>query len=82
MFNVLLLVILHGTSSVKLFTILLGNCWLVKHLRGSKWFPVAVWGVNVGMLFANEWFDGFPYGKIHPSLAFLVRQEKRQVDHG
>ncbi|GAA6033010.1 hypothetical protein JCM8097_000096 [Rhodosporidiobolus ruineniae] len=83
-FSCVLICALHGTSALKIALIMALN-WAVvrfgvggeKGGRGRRgwwrrdWTPFAVWGVNVGVLFANELAGGYQFGRIHSSLAVL-----------
>ena len=57
------LLALYGTSSLKVLVILTMNYGLAKRLPQS-YVPLATWTFNIGILFANEMFKGYPYARI------------------
>ncbi|KAL8699209.1 MAG: hypothetical protein Q9201_006137 [Fulgogasparrea decipioides] len=61
------LVALHGSSALKVFTILYINYTLAKNLPRS-YVPLGTWILNIGILFANELCKGYPYAEIARSL--------------
>jgi hypothetical protein len=64
---------LHGTSIIKIFTILAANFAIAKFGCGQKWAPFVTWIFNGAILFANEWNSGYTFATLHPSLEMLVR---------
>jgi protein-cysteine N-palmitoyltransferase HHAT len=72
-FSILLIIGLHGASSLKVFGILAVNYLLAKRLGGERLGPLILWVVNLAILFANELNDGYRFGSLHSSLAYLVR---------
>lgn len=71
-FSFILVIALHGASSLKVFGILGGNYLLAKRLGGTRFGPLALWLVNLVVLFANELNDGYRFGSLHQNLAYLV----------
>jgi hypothetical protein len=71
-FSVLLIIGLHGASSLKVLGILAVNYLLAKRVGGERLGPLILWVVNLAILFANELNDGYRFGSLHSSLAFLV----------
>ncbi|QRV89896.1 glycerol uptake protein 1 [Ceratobasidium sp. AG-Ba] len=65
-FSLLMLAGLHGTSSLKIITILCANYWI-----GKLKIPAATWVFNAFVLFASNWYEGFRFGDIHGALATL-----------
>ena len=66
-FAIIFLFVLHGFSAFKVLLILWINYQLcMNHKR--EYVPVVTWAFNVGILFANELCDGYPYEK----MALLV----------
>lgn len=65
---------LHGSSAFKILVILYINYTIATRL-GRDAVPVATWTFNVGILFANELYGGYPYANFDnllqpsPSLA-------------
>lgn len=57
------LLVLHGSSSVKVFAILYTNFLLAKHLPRSV-VPWTTWIFNIAILFANELCHGYPYSDV------------------
>lgn len=73
--SVAVLVILHGTSAVKVLAILIANyrlCMLDKPgLVGKFWPGVLIVG-NMLVLLMNERFGGYAFGSVHGVFAGLV----------
>jgi hypothetical protein len=68
-FAFILLVALHGFSSAKILLILYLNFSIARKLP-QKYIPLATWVFNIGILFANEIYGGYSYGKIINALSF------------
>ncbi|KAF7301983.1 hypothetical protein MIND_00764400 [Mycena indigotica] len=66
---------LHGTSALKILPILGGNYLITKAFGGSKSGPILSWMYNLVVLFMNDWFRGYKFGKIVGALAFLDSYE-------
>lgn len=66
-FSAIFLVALHGFSSVKVFLILYVNFFLATNLQ-RQYIPIVTWVFNIGVLFTNEVFHGYPYASIAQSL--------------
>ena len=65
-FAVVYLLALHGSSAFKVILILYTNFALATYLS-KKYVPFATWTFNIGILFANELFKGYPYaGLVRP----------------
>ena len=62
----------HGTNIIKIFIILALNYTLARSLGGSKIMPLVTWLFNIGVLFLNEWYDGYQFRHIHDLAAPLV----------
>jgi protein-cysteine N-palmitoyltransferase HHAT len=63
----------HGFNTLKIFIILALNYAIAKNLGGSKVLPAVTWIFNVGVLFLNEWYDGYRFAHIHAIAEPLVR---------
>ena len=59
LFSVVFISALHGISALKILLILYLNFSLATKLPRS-YVPAATWIFNVGLLFANELFEGYP----------------------
>jgi hypothetical protein len=70
---IVILMILHGSSALKVLVILLANFALCKSLAGKTGFVPALWAFNGLVLFANDRQHGYTFMQLHDSLAFLVR---------
>ena len=70
---VLYLLVLHGTSVLKILVILALNYSAAKATAGTRLAQPVTWSLNVGILFANEIYDGYQYRSLSSALAFLVR---------
>lgn len=57
------LLVLHGSSAIKVFSILYINYLLAKRLPRSM-VPGATWIFNIAILFSNELCHGYPYSDI------------------
>lgn len=69
--SVLHLIGLHGTSVIKIFTILTVNYYIGKGFRGSRSGPLLTWVFNAIVLFASERIEGHLFASLHPSLSPL-----------
>jgi hypothetical protein len=67
-----MLIALHGTSVLKIFPILTANYLISKSFRGSKLGPLFSWIFNGVVLVMNDRYGGYRFGRIIPSLAYLV----------
>ncbi|KAJ2714909.1 glycerol transporter, partial [Coemansia spiralis] len=70
-FATVFVVVLSGASIVFIAALVAGNYVLAKRAAGRWWAPWSVWACNIAMLFANEYGDGYSFGRIHPDLAWL-----------
>ena len=59
-FAIIFMAGLHGFNSFKILFILYINFKIAKNLPQQA-IPLATWIFNVGILFANEYFRGYPY---------------------
>jgi hypothetical protein len=66
-FSLIMLAGLHGTSALKILTILSANYWV-----GTLRVPAATWIFNAVVLFGSNWYEGFRFGDVHGALASLV----------
>ncbi len=71
-FSVVMVVVLHGTSILKIFAILSINYLIAKFFRGSRLSPLLTWIFNTAVLFANELYAGYRFAALHSSLKYLV----------
>jgi protein-cysteine N-palmitoyltransferase HHAT len=71
-FSILMLLGLHGTSLLKILTILSLNYVIAILCKGSKLGPALTWLFNGAILFANDRNNGYSFGSIYPGLASLV----------
>ncbi|TFY83924.1 hypothetical protein EWM64_g90 [Hericium alpestre] len=70
-FSVLMLLVLHGTSILKVLVILSINYAIAKAGGGSKWVVAATWIFNGGILFLNETYSGYTFAGLHSALSIL-----------
>ncbi|GAA5946636.1 hypothetical protein JCM3765_000327 [Sporobolomyces pararoseus] len=78
LFSVLMLSVMHGTSLLKMIGILWLN-WKIARMALNdregiikrEWVPYLTWGFNVVVLFANEIYGGYEFGKILKVLGWL-----------
>ena len=66
-FAITLSIALHGFSAAKVFLILYSNFMLAKCVP-KAYIPAATWIFNIGILFLNEIFHGYPYAVIAKSI--------------
>lgn len=70
--SLVVLVLLHGISSLKILLILYLNFRLPDVAgHASKATPYLIWTVNIAVLFLNEIYRGYKFGSVLPFLAFL-----------
>ena len=62
-FAILYIFALHGSSAFKILLILYINYTLATKL-GKEYVPATTWMFNIGVLFANEIFKGYPFAGI------------------
>ncbi len=63
LFAAVFLCALHGFSAPKVLLILYTNFMLATRLPKAQ-IPLVTWIFNVGILFANEYYKGYPYGSL------------------
>lgn len=66
----------HGFNTIKILIILGLNYAIAKNLAGMKALPWVTWLFNIGVLFLNEWYDGYQFQHIHSLAAPLVRHPR------
>ncbi|KAH9991748.1 MBOAT-domain-containing protein [Russula vinacea] len=71
LFSFVMLSILHGASILKVLCILSLNYVIARATGGTRLAIPATWLFNSGVLLANEWYEGYTFGTLHPGLAFL-----------
>ena len=62
-FAIVYIFALHGSSAFKILLILYLNHTLATKL-GKEYVPATTWVFNIGVLFANEIFKGYPFAGI------------------
>lgn len=71
LFAAIFLSALHGVSFLKMVLILAINYGTAKTLGGNPIQPILTWVFNIGILLLNEWFRGYQFGSLHPSMIAL-----------
>ncbi|KAJ2006112.1 glycerol transporter [Coemansia thaxteri] len=71
LFATVFAVALSGTSIVFILALTFGNYLLAKQLGGRQWAPALFWIYNLAVLFANEHYKGYEFGRMMESLAWL-----------
>ncbi|KAJ2556401.1 glycerol transporter [Coemansia sp. RSA 1933] len=71
LFATIFVIVLSGTSTVFILGLTLGNYVLAKTAGGYWWAPAVFWAYNMAMLFANESFRGYEFGRMVAQLAWL-----------
>ncbi|OTB05074.1 hypothetical protein M426DRAFT_320131 [Hypoxylon sp. CI-4A] len=79
-FALIYLLALHGVSAFKVLTILYLNYQVATALP-RKYIPVATWIFNIGILFANEFGNGYKFGDFAALIAGSPTQNSL-VDSG
>lgn len=67
-FSIMFLLALHGFSALKVLLILYINYSLATRLK-KEHVPVATWVFNIGILFANELGEGYPFAALGNTIA-------------
>lgn len=62
-FGFIFITALHGTSIIKILTILYINYNIAKRLP-KAYIPAATWIFNVGIMFANDIYKGYVFGNM------------------
>lgn len=70
-FNIVFLLVLHGSSALKLFGILLINFYLTKLMGKFKWSPAISFIFNFAVLILADLYKGFEFSSLSDSLSFL-----------
>lgn len=70
--SLVILFVLHGISAFKILLLLYINFKLHSFVGNHKLAPYLIWTINIAMLFSNEIFKGYQFGRLLPELAFLV----------
>ncbi|KAI0064952.1 MBOAT-domain-containing protein [Artomyces pyxidatus] len=70
-FSILMIIVLHGTSALKVLAILSANYFIARVSAGQRWAVPATWIFNGGVLFLNERFGGYAFESLHPGLGYL-----------
>ncbi|KAI1299510.1 glycerol transporter [Mortierella claussenii] len=81
-FSFIYLYFMYGNSILKIGAIVTLNFWIARMGRGASWMPAVTWIFNLGILFLNEGYDGYRFGDMHGSLAWLDENQgvKRRWD--
>ncbi|KAG0743275.1 hypothetical protein G6F62_004902 [Rhizopus arrhizus] len=74
------LVLLHGSSTFKILSLITINFFIGRIFRGSIWNPSLTWTFNLCVLFLNEYYDGYRYkALLGPSYEWLDEFEGFQA---
>ena len=69
--SIVMVIALHGSSSLKIFAIISLNFIIAKKCRASLLGPLLTWLFNGVVLFSNELYHGYNF-EVLPGLAALV----------
>lgn len=69
-FSFVFLFVLYGINTFKILGLILINYYISKNTKGRTAIIVS-WVYGVSLLFLNELFEGYPFRKVFPPLAFL-----------
>ncbi|RUP50267.1 hypothetical protein BC936DRAFT_139806 [Jimgerdemannia flammicorona] len=61
----------NGFSLLIILAICTTNYTIAMVTRGSKWNPILTWTFNLAILFANEAYNGYKFGVLDPTLAWM-----------
>lgn len=70
LFSFVFLLVIHGINTFKITGLLAINYYIAKNTKGRTGV-IASWVFGIGLLFANEMMDGYPFSKVFPPLEFL-----------
>ena len=79
-FNIVLMGVLHGANAIKILIIVFLNFMVVRWATNSqngirgRVGVGSIWLYNLGILFANDYFQGYRFGALASSLAPLVSE--------
>lgn len=74
------MLLLHGSSAIKIITIITINFVIGRVFRGSTWNPFCTWTFNLAILFLNEYYDGYRFQAMFgPSFGWLDEFEGFQA---
>lgn len=71
LFGMIFLFVIHGTGAIKLLIISSLSYTIASLGRASILNPVLTWLTVIGLLFTNEWYQGYKFSALHPVLADL-----------
>ncbi|KAJ7068615.1 glycerol transporter [Mycena amicta] len=69
--GLVMVVALHGTSTLKILPILGGNYLIARAFGASKSGAIITWMYNLVVLFMNDWCQGYKFETLASPLAFL-----------
>lgn len=69
-FACIFLLALHGAGFIKMLILLYLN-FRISRIPNKKAAYILTWIFGVGTLFSNELCEGYPLGRLHPSLAWI-----------
>lgn len=78
-FSLVFIAALHGFSALKVFLILYANFTFATRLPKSYVQPFT-WIFNIGILFANELFNGYPFARL--AVSFMPPANSNNPDAG
>ncbi|KAL6613498.1 MBOAT-domain-containing protein [Neocallimastix californiae] len=73
-FSIIFLIVLYGTSLIKILLILSLNYYIAKHFGKSKMNPILTWILNIAILFLNDYFQGYKFSALWSGLSFLDKR--------
>lgn len=83
-FSLLLVIVLHGANALKILVILAGNYLVTSlalairrhpHPTVQRTGPLLIWAYNIVILFANDYYQGYPF---HSLASWLSPLDKYQ----
>jgi D-alanyl-lipoteichoic acid acyltransferase DltB (MBOAT superfamily) len=65
--SIIVLIIFHGSSSIKYLTIITISYYIGKTFKGTKWNPALTWIFNLFILFSNAYYSGYLFADMFGS---------------
>ncbi|KAG4304211.1 hypothetical protein PORY_002392 [Pneumocystis oryctolagi] len=72
-FSLIFLIVLHGTSVIKIYIIAYLSYCISCIFSNTKLNPALTWFFNIGIVFLNDIYKGYSFGSIYYGLTFLDR---------
>ncbi|CEG68576.1 Putative Glycerol uptake protein 1 [Rhizopus microsporus] len=78
--SLLCVILLHGANVIKMISIISTSFLIGRFCKGTAWNPFLTWSFNLGILFLNEYYDGYRFKAVlGPSYEWLDQFEGVQA---